>query len=174
MLLFITILLTILLTYLAIGVTVFIYRNMPYSWSYICMLIFFVYTCHHFGVSWKIISLLYLSVCLFSFIVRALFPLSIKTRYAYSYKTGSSATSPGNNFSLYSNYLHSQQIEEEQPNEIVKFNKLILCALVPLWLIYFLSRKTANHSFKFAGYFYSGTFSIKNKIITFFKNIKAA
>jgi hypothetical protein len=179
MLAFITILIAILLTCLAIGAFVFIYRKivyLPLFWRNTAMILFFAYTSHYFSLKWTTISLLYLSVCIINFILQELFHSS-KTR-GVGYKTIYSTLLGGNNGSFYnhgySNYLRSQQVIEEQQNESFKFNKLILCAFVPLWLIYFLSQKTVNKSFKIAGYFYSNLFGMKNKMNLFLKNIKAA
>ncbi len=188
MLLFKIILLAILLICAAVCVAVFISRKnprSPRSWNNIVMLIFFVCTCHNLGVKYTIISLLYLSVCAFTFILLAL--SSSKTKFSNGYKTIYSALLDVNNparmwsggfsynkFKGYSNLLLSPGLKEEQSYEPVKFNKLLHCALVPLWLIYFISKKAFNNSFRIGISFYSCTFKMRNKIKLFLKNIKDA
>jgi hypothetical protein len=176
MLLFKTILLIILLVCLALCAAVFIYnaaQRLSSFWRNTVLVAFFLHTCHNFGVGWTKILLLYISVCVVAFILRALFPFA-KTKRGYSIPIERNNFSY-NSFTSYSNYLfHNQAVEEEQPVEYFKFNKFVLCALLPLWLIHFLSKKTINNSFSIGSSFYSSAFSLGNKIIMIFKNIKAA
>lgn len=175
MLLFITTLLTILIIYLAVYIAVFSYRNvlhLPRSWRNIGMTVFFAYACHHFGIKWTIISLLYLSVCAITFILRALlYPLKTKSA---NYLTGYPDLEDENDFSRNKCLEHSSVpatvlsvANDEQQKARIKFNTLILCPFVPLCL----AIKTSFNRYNF---FYTVTFSVRNKIINFFKNIKAA
>jgi hypothetical protein len=178
MLLFKTILL-ILLACITMCAVVFVYRKilrLPDFWRNTGMIIFFVLSCHNFGLKWTTISILYLSVCFAIFILRALLASS-KTKY--DNKTIYSALLRGTGFSYnkfkgYSKQPLNTRSEEEQETELIKLNSLVLCALVPLWLIYFLSKKTFNNSFRIVYSFYSNTFIIRNKITPFLKSIKIA
>jgi hypothetical protein len=164
---------------------VFIYRKilrLPRFWRNTGMLIFYVYTCHYFGVKWMTISLLYLSVCVVIFILRLLSPSSkIKTG---DYKTSYSSLSEGSDFSYnklkgYSNaspHLNPNQDGhhgEERQSDLPKLSRLFLCAFVPLWLIGFLV-EAFNNSFCDSNSVSSFTFIVKSNITVFFKNIKAA
>jgi hypothetical protein len=174
MLLFKVLLLTILLV-----CAVILYRKisrLSYFWSNTFVIIFLAYTCHHFGIKWTTISLLYLSVCLVTFILRALLSSS-RRRHTNYYKSIYSQTG-GNNFSFYnhgySKYLPAQQVADELSNKLLRFNKLVLCAFVPLWLAYFITSKTVNLSFRIGASLFPGIFIAGNNPIPFLKNIKAA
>jgi hypothetical protein len=164
--------------YATLCTVLFIYRKvlrLSYFWRSLGMIIFFGYTCRNFEVSWTTISLLYLAACVLNFILCALFPSSSKTKYSDNYLTIYSALGKGNSY-LYNRCKgysrHSAQ--EEERNEFINSGRVLLCALVPLWLIYFLSKEAFNNSFRIGNSFYSSTIRMKNKIITIFKNIKAA
>jgi hypothetical protein len=180
MLLFKAILIAILLVYVLVCGLVFIYRKLLHLspfWCNVGMITFFVMTCHYFGVKAITILLLYASVCALTFIFRVL--LLSTSKSANDYKTIYSALAEGNNFSYnkyngYSNQLLSPEVIEGQQNKLLKFNGLLLCALVPLWLTYFFAYKTFNFLFRVGSSIYSKIFGMKNKITTIFKNIKAA
>jgi hypothetical protein len=186
--LFNTILLTILVVYAALCTVLFIYRKvvrLSYFWRSLGMIIFFVYTCRNFGVSWATISLLYLSACVLNFILSELFPLSLKAKSGGRYLTINTALVESSGFSYNKfkghssassqvNQVESCYHEEERPNDVIKLSRLFLRVFVPLWLSYYIAVETFNKSFNPSDSFYSFTFNMKNKLNTIFKRIKVA
>jgi hypothetical protein len=187
MLYFKAILLIILSGYLATCVVVFSYHKiirLPRFWRNMGMTIFFIETCYYFGVKPVIISLLYLSVCAVTFILRALLnEFSPQTNSADDDKTFYSGLLlrryASLNYRMHSNPLVGGGTDlpalttENGESDALKLNQLLLCVLVPLWLSCFLAYKTYRLSYGILNSIYPNTFRIKNKIITILKSIKA-
>jgi hypothetical protein len=179
------ILIAILLFYIAACAVVFVYHKilrLSRFWRNLGMLIFFVVTCHNFGLKWTTISLLYLLVCVLNFILRSLMPS--QTKFSNDYLTIDAALIKGSNFSYdkFKGYLNASpppnqnQVchhEEERRSDLPKISRLFLRAFVPLWLTCFWAIQFFSNSFKSSDSFHSFTFIVKNIIIKNLKNIKA-
>jgi hypothetical protein len=172
MLLFKTILIAILLIYVAVCGVVFIYRRPQYIvWlgHTIAILMFFLLTGYFFGAkTMTMLILLYaILISVLTFVLRKLsksiidYSLFDNDSFSFDYKR-------------YSNSVSRINIENEKQNHLTKLSRVFLCAFVPLWLIGFLTVKTFNSAFNCGNYFYPLTFSVKNKRTVFFLNIQAA
>lgn len=174
MLLFIAI----LMAYLSICTVIVICHKLvrlPLVWRNTGMIIFFAIACHYFGLKTTTIIVLYVIVRASVFILQVLFPsVFLTTKSADLYKTIYATLLDGNDFYCgYKKqaYQQSPKLLEEQQDESIDFNKLVIYALVPLWLICFLSHKAFTNSFKFGSYL---AFMVSTKRIADLKNIKAA
>lgn len=171
MLLFITLLIAILLTYVVVCSVIFIYRR-PRCISLfhrIIIIIFFLLTGCFFGFKAIAITILayYVLLCVLTFILRKLSKSIID--YSLLDKDNFSCNSGG--YSAISRNLFLLNMQSEKQNNHIKLSRLFLCAFVPLWLIGFLAFKTFTNSLSCASFLPSITQKMKNKIVEILKSI---